>query len=697
MRFEVKDPDFNLSPYTGLTRDSWIDAAKYVMDGVMRHIKSIDDPVVLPRLETEITYPHKNADKKWLPVEEKAEMFEGLCRTFFIAAPLLTVDPNVEMNHIRLADYYKTQVLRACTPGDPVCAGTYEELQDLTDHVDPFRPFQQTVETCALVICLVISKGVIWDTYTKEEKDTIAAFIDSFAKAGTVPQNWRLFNMLDLAFLDMNGYSIDRNIMRDHAQAILADYAGDGWYRDGCGFDYYSCWAFNVYAPLWNKWYGYEKEPDLAKRFEEYSNKLMETYPYFFDEDGYTNMWGRSGIYRNAATSAFEANFFLEHPAIDPGLARRITSGALMQFLGRDDTFTDGVPAMGFYRQFSPLVQGYSCAESPFWFGKAFMCLALPADHPFWTAKENEGNWRKLSENEVSEYTLDGPGLCFTNHKANRETILRTGKVLKGAGDMHGMWNYGKLSYNTKFPWESTPHFNDETGKVKTGDIESEQYVMWETWQKDPARLHANAVFAAGERASVLYRRAYFNYNIEQESCWIYALDLADIPMANGILRVDKHRLFRRPVRFTLGSYGFPDNGTEIIRKEKDGARAVILKGHDHEGHEKQLAMTIFYGFRDIDVVRSTGTDPDSENSLVIYALADFTRQYDASEPYIMVSQVITKESLTDFSDDELFPVERLTMSDTAGTGTYGDITVKLKNGRTYTVNHEQIEGHLGA
>ena len=83
--------------------------------------------------------------------------------------------------------------------------------------------------------------------------------------------------MLDMAFLYMEGYEIDRDIMRDHAQAILGWYAGDGWYRDGHSFDYYSCWAFNVYTAFWNLWYGYEEEPYLAARFEEQSNRLMET------------------------------------------------------------------------------------------------------------------------------------------------------------------------------------------------------------------------------------------------------------------------------------------------------------------------------------------------------------------------------------------------------------------------------------
>lgn len=102
--------------------------------------------------------------------------------------------------------------------------------------------------------------------------------------------------------------------MADHAQALLNFTVGDGWYRDGQCFDYYSCWAFNIYAPIWNSWYGYENEPYLARRFEECSNQLAANYPDFFDRDGFTNMWGRSCIYRNGATGPLAANFFLRSP-----------------------------------------------------------------------------------------------------------------------------------------------------------------------------------------------------------------------------------------------------------------------------------------------------------------------------------------------------------------------------------------------
>ncbi len=692
MVFKPDTLDFTLSPHTGLTRESWIEAGKYILQGIFENIADFEAPVVMPRKEIKITYPHLNAPREVQEAQEKAEKFEGLTRSFFIAAPLIHIEPELEICGYNIREYYKNQVLRSCLKDDPIYVGNYEDLQALSENPDPFRAYQQTVETCALVICLWLCKEEIWDTYTKAEKDTIASLLSSFAHAPTVPQNWRLFNMLDLAFLHMEGYPIDKEIMLDHAQAILAYYVGDGWYRDGHSFDYYSCWAFNVYAPLWNLWYGYENEPALAKRFEEYSNKLMESYADFFDKDGYTNMWGRSNIYRNASTSAFDGNFFLKNPTMNPGRARRICSGSLMQFLGREDVFYKGVPTLGFYNQFSPLVQGYSCAESPFWMGKAFLCLHLPKDHPFWSEKENNGTWDELGEKEVKVTTLNGPALCFSNHNANGETILRTGKVLKNKGDSHGMWNYSKLCFNTKYPWESTPK-NAEDTSFEYGSVEAQQYVLRDT---TTGRLDkANATFWCGECDGVLYRRQFFNYNLEAEAHWIPAINLADFTVPYGIVRVDKHRLFRRPVSFTLGAYGFPDNGTEIIRKECGKAKAIILKGKDFTGKEKQLAMTIYDGWDDISYVCSTGTNPDSEKSIVVYTSNSIKKQYGAYEPYVMISQVITKESLEDFTMDELFPIAMVEYEDGTKTGAYGNTTITLKDGSVKIINFEGIEAQL--
>lgn len=685
MKFKPKATDYTLSPYTGLTRESWIEAGKYLLTGIFSHIKSKDDPVVMPRIETDVTYPHKNAVGKQRKLEEMAQMFEGLTRSFFLAAPLIHIEPDMEICGYSIREYYRNQVLFACTKGHPNFIGCYEDLQELTDFTDPFRAFQQTVETCALVICLENCREEIWETYTKAEKDTVAKLLLSYAHTNTVPQNWRLFNMLDMAFLQKEGYEIDTDIMREHAQAILNFYAGDGWYRDGHSFDYYSCWAFNVYAPIWNEWYGYEHEPYIAAMFEEHSNKLMESYGDFFDRDGYTNMWGRSNVYRNAATSPFDGNLMLKNPSANPGLSRRIASGSLMQFLGREDFLSNGIPAMGFYGQFTPLVQGYSCTESVFWLGKAFLCLHLPAEHPFWTAKENNGSWEHLGEREVKETVLNGPALCFTNHNANGETILRTGKIVKNCGDEHGMWNYSKLSYNSKYPWESAP----------SREVESMQYVLKDGTSGNIEKC--NVTLWHGKKDGVLYRRQFFNYELTKETMWMQALNLADFPVEYGVFRVDKLRLYRSPITLTLGAYGFPDNGTEIMKKEsKDShcAKAVILKGHDFTGQEKQLAMTIYDGWNDIDVIYSKGTNPDSEKSVIVYGKTARHKQY-GYEPFILISQVITKESVEDFTEDELFPVSEIIYTDKEKKGGYGPVTVVMKNGVKKTVVFEGMEGNL--
>ena len=683
MAFKPASLDYRISPYTGLTRESWLEAAQFLLQGVFENIADFDAPVVMPRKETKISYPHSEDSV----LEKKAEYFEGLARSLFIAAPLIHEKPGLVLHGIVIRDYYKAHILRICSSGDICSAGSYEEAMALGG--DDSRCFQQTVETGALVIGLWLCKSEIWDTYTKTEKDSIAEFLTDYAHGNTVPQNWRLFNMLDMAFLYKEGYPIKKEVMAEHAQAVADYYAGDGWYRDGHSFDYYSVWAFQLYTPLWNLWYGYENMPWLAEKFEAHSNRLMESFADFFDRDGYTNMWGRSGIYRNAVSGAFAANMLLRHSTADPGLARRITSGSLLQFLTREDFLYKGIPTLGFYGQFTPLIQGYSCAESPFWLGKAFLCLALPAEHPFWTARENNGSWDMLKDREVKVTALNGPALCFSNHQGNGETILRTGKVVKEPEDGHGMWNYARLCFNTKYPWEATP---ESTELKAPGSVEAQQYVLHDLRQDSYEKC--NVIFWCGMQDEVLYRRQFFQYRLSVENHWRQALSLADLTVPYGILRVDKLRLYRAGIELTLGAYGFPDNGTQVTFLEKGNAKAVVLKGHDFTGREKQLAMTVYDGWEELCLVYSKGTNADSAKSIVPYAKTTRKQQY-GNEAYILISQVITKEELSDFSEEDIFPINSVCYTDPEQSGGYGPVALMFTDGRTVTVSFEGMEGKM--
>jgi hypothetical protein len=144
----------------------------------------------------------------------------------------------------------------------------------------------------------------------------------------------------------------------------------------------------------------------------------------------------------------------------------------------------------------------------------------------------------------------------------------------------------------------------------------------------------------------------------------------------------------------TLGAYGFPDNGTEVIHRENGNAKAIILKGHDFTGREKQLAMTLFDGFDEIDMLNSQGTNPDSEKSIIVYGKLTRKKQY-GYEPYVLISQVITKESHEDFTEKQLFPIESVEYTDAKKCGGYGPVTVSLKNGTSKTIVFEGIEENL--
>ena len=102
MKFTPHDPDYTLSPYTGMTRKHWFDAAKYLLEGVFKNISDYSSPVVLPRTETDVTYPHKDAAGNRLKMEQMAQIFEGLTRTLFIAAPLICNDENTEICGFRV-------------------------------------------------------------------------------------------------------------------------------------------------------------------------------------------------------------------------------------------------------------------------------------------------------------------------------------------------------------------------------------------------------------------------------------------------------------------------------------------------------------------------------------------------------------------------------------------------------------------
>lgn len=236
--------------------------------------------------------------------------------------------------------------------------------------------------------------------------------------------------------------------------------------------------------------------------------------------------------------------------------------------------------------------------------------------------------------------------------------------------------------YHTKFPWEAQP----------AEGIESQQYVFYDPMSKQYRKGNATAWY--GEKSQVLYRRSLMGFSDQVEVFRIPVMELADFVVPYGIMRADKMRFPQKPFELTLGAFGFPDNGTEILNMEHHGSRAVVLKGHDHMGNERQLAMTIFAGWDEISLVKSKNTNADSLESIIVYAKLKREKQY-GYEPYILISQVITKCSLEDFREDEIFPLKEILYKDKEACGGYGPIRLCMKDGTEKQIDFYGMESKL--
>lgn len=105
--FTVRQPDYQKSPYTGMTRQHWIQAGEYLLKGAFNYIHTLDDQMYFPK-QLDKTYPRNTGE---IPVAK----LEGLARTLFVAASLKD-NPELEMNGIKVADYYRYQLINISNP-----------------------------------------------------------------------------------------------------------------------------------------------------------------------------------------------------------------------------------------------------------------------------------------------------------------------------------------------------------------------------------------------------------------------------------------------------------------------------------------------------------------------------------------------------------------------------------------------------
>src|SRR5210317_509653 len=86
--FEPSTLNWKKSPFTGMDRKAWLEAARHLVKGVFMHVDGVDSPILMPR-QSEITYPKPDDP----PHRFRSAEFEGLARTMMAASPLIVEDP----------------------------------------------------------------------------------------------------------------------------------------------------------------------------------------------------------------------------------------------------------------------------------------------------------------------------------------------------------------------------------------------------------------------------------------------------------------------------------------------------------------------------------------------------------------------------------------------------------------------------
>ncbi|MFT4153785.1 DUF2264 domain-containing protein [Parafilimonas sp.] len=619
--FKVANPDYTLSPYTGMTRQHWKDAALYLLQGAFHYVHNMKDPMQFPKQPGK-SYPRSNA-------QAPTEKLEGLCRTLFMAAPLLREDSTLVINNIKVADYYRYHI---------------SKLVDSTDatfiqHRAPNGgPHQNLVEFGALSLSLFSIPEILWKPLPQQIKDALAATMLSYGDGPTVPSNWKFFNIFVLSFFKSQGYAVNEKLLVEYLDKSLAHYRGDGWYNDNPAYDYYSMWAFQMYGTVWSEFFGNTYYPEYAAKFKENFKPLKDVYARMFSKDGNMILWGRSMSYRMGAIIPFPLMGFENDANINYGWMRRISSGVLLQFLQNPDFIKDEVPTLGFYGAFEPAVQPYSCRGSAFWMGKAFLGLLVPAGNPFWNAKENDGLWdTAFKKDSVYNLFCDSSHILITDYPNIGASEIRAWckvKAIDAGEPFRASENYNRLSYNSAFPWQA----DSVQGVVAMNYIFKNKNNEWK-----PLRLYDFIKFDNG----IYYRNAVL------ETDTAVQLKLADIPLPNGILRVD-NCISANTIDMRLGHYALPEVKGRIKTAHKK------LNGFDIEIIDNgvyQMAMVSLLGWNKPEVKHTVDVNAVSAESDVINVSSTI---HPSGKKHIYATLMLWKKSGEKFNDEELLPVKAI-------------------------------------
>ncbi|SCL34257.1 hypothetical protein GA0070616_4924 [Micromonospora nigra] len=303
---------------------------------------------------------------------------EGFARTFLLAGFRIAGARGAGVEE--LADWYAAGVAAGT---DPRCADRWVRLDE--------HP-QAKVEAASLALVLDLTRPWIWDRLPSEVRERVVDYLTPAVGDASYPRiNWVWFRLVVQTFLRSVGGPHSMDEMAEDLATHDGFARADGWMSDGPerAYDHYVGWALHVYPTLWARMAGAaelaagRRERDLAGL-----DRYLRDAVALVGADGSPLVQGRSLIYRFAAAAPFWVGAIAQVPSVSLGQLRRAATGVVRHFVDRGAFDDRGLLTMGWHGPWPRLAQAYSGPGSPYWASKGLLGIALPADHPVWTAAE---------------------------------------------------------------------------------------------------------------------------------------------------------------------------------------------------------------------------------------------------------------------------------------------------------------------
>lgn len=312
---------------------------------------------------------------------------------------------------------------------------------------------QLFVEMAAIACAILEVPAVVWEPLAENEKQNLARWLNTINTHELPHCNWLFFRVLvDLA-LDSVGMPCDLAQMERDLDEIDSWYVGDGWYTDGTPAvkpqrDYYIPWALQYYGVLYSV-FAAQRSPARAERFRRRALEFGRQFAFWFDENGAALPYGRSLGYRFGQCAFYSACVFAGLEPLPLPVMKGIIVRNLQWWMARPIFDRDGVLTIGYAYPQLYMSERYNAPGSPYWGMKSFVVLALPTDHPFWSAEA--APLPRMPE----LYAMQSADLLFQRLPDGQVNAYAPAEVEQNE---HGQFaeKYAKFVYNTRFGFSAS-------------------------------------------------------------------------------------------------------------------------------------------------------------------------------------------------------------------------------------------------